>query len=128
MIGALKVALLIATGAAASAAICIPVPAAAASTSSIAGAWQGPFVGTTFIFEFTPKGNGWVGRYQDEKYGKWRDLQSVSFSDGVVRFSFESKPPSSFTFKLDAKAKALNGSVQFGTFKAIPLTLTPRSK
>lgn len=100
--------------------------AIAAPAPSIAGTWKGPFLGTNFTFEFTQAGSGWTGRYQSEKYGKWVVLQNVTFADGALRFSFPSKPPSSFTVKIDSKGKALNGEGKFGEM-AVPLALTRAS-
>ncbi|HEX8579514.1 MAG TPA: hypothetical protein VF655_07950 [Allosphingosinicella sp.] len=125
MTRALKIALRIATCAIASAAICTSVPAAAAPAPSIAGSWQGPLFGTVFTFEFTQSATGWTGRYQSEKYGKWADLQKVSFADDVVRFSFDSKPPLSFELKIDAQGKTLNGTTMFAQH-AIAVNLTAR--
>ncbi|HEY7809356.1 MAG TPA: hypothetical protein VIA98_03140 [Allosphingosinicella sp.] len=126
MTGALKIALRIATCAIASTAICTSVPAAvAAPAPSVAGTWHGPLFGTVFIFEFEQRGTGWTGRYQSEKYGKWVDLQKVSFADDIVRFSFDSKPPLSFELKFDAQAKTLNGTTMFAQH-AIPVNLTAR--
>ena len=101
--------------------------AVAAPAPSIAGSWKGPFLSTNFIFEFKQAGNGWTGRYQSEKYGKWVDLQNVSFAEGTVRFTFESTPPSTFTLKIDAAGKALSGSARFGEHAAMPLTLNRAS-
>lgn len=104
------------------------VPAAAAAPApSLAGAWQGPFLGTNFTFEFRQSGTGWAGRYQSDKSHKWADLQNVTVAGGVVRFSFESQPPSSFTLTIDPAGKALNGSATFGPHAALPLTLTRAS-
>lgn len=123
-----KVAFRLAAAALASAAMCSPISVAvAAPAASLAGSWKGPFLSTNFTFEFRQAGNGWTGRYQSEKYGKWVDLQDVSFTEGTVRFSFQSKPPSTFTLKLDPAGKALNGSAKFGPHAALPLTLTRAS-
>ena len=123
-----RVAFKLAVAVAAATAVCSPASVAvAAPAPSIAGSWKGPFLSTNFIFEFKQAGNGWTGRYQSEKYGKWADLQNVSFSEGTLRFSFESQPPSSFELKIDAAGKALNGSARFGPHAALPLTLTRAS-
>ncbi|HEU0134563.1 MAG TPA: hypothetical protein VFR28_07045 [Allosphingosinicella sp.] len=115
------------TVAIASATIFTPVTiAVAAPAPSIAGSWKGPFLSTNFTFEFAQAGTGWTGRYQSEKYGKWVDLQNVSFTNGALRFSFPSKPPSSFELKIDAKGKVLNGKGKFGE-KEVPLALSRAS-
>jgi hypothetical protein len=101
--------------------------AVAAPASPIAGAWQGPFLSTNFIFEFQQAGNGWTGRYRSDKSGKWADLQNVVVADGTIRFSFESQPPSSFELTVDKGGKALKGSAKFGPHAALPLTLTRAS-
>ena len=98
----------------------------AAPAPSIAGSWKGPFLSTNFTFEFKQAGTGWTGRYQSEKYGKWVDLQDVTVTDGALRFSFPSKPPSSFILKLDSAGKALNGTGKFGEVP-VPLALTRAS-
>lgn len=122
-----SVAFRLGTAAIASMAICSPISIAiAAPSSSIAGSWKGPFLSTNFIFDFTQTANGWTGRYQSEKYGKWVDLQGVSFANGTLRFNFPSKPPAAFTLKIDAAGKALSGSGKFGTL-AVPLTLSRAS-
>ena len=114
--------------AAAAFATSIYVPTAiAAPAPSIAGSWEGPFLGTKFIFEFKQAGEGWTGRYQSEKFGKWVDLHDLRVADGVVRFSFKSEPPSIFTLKIDPSGKALDGSASFGPHPALPLTLVPAS-
>ena len=111
-----------------STAICSPVSVAlAAPAPSIVGSWKGPFLGTNFTFEFRQAGNGWTGRYQSEKYGRWADLQDISFADGTLRFSFASQPPSTFTLKLDAAGKALSGSAKFGPHPPLPMTLARAS-
>lgn len=118
----------LAAAAAVATAICSPTAVAiAAPAPSIAGAWQGPFLGTNFIFEFRQTDSGWTGRYQSEKFRKWADLQDISVADGVVRFSFKSEPPSKFTLKIDPSGKALDGSASFGPHAALPLTLVPVS-
>lgn len=123
----LSVAFRLGTVAIASAAIFSPVSiAVAAPAPSIAGSWKGPFLSTKFTFEFTQAGAGWTGRYQSEKYGKWVDLQNVSFAGGALRFSFPSKPPSTFTLKIDSAGKALNGKGNFGKME-VPLVLTRAS-
>lgn len=123
----LSLAFRLGTFAIASAAIFSPVSiAVAAPAASIAGSWKGPFLSTNFTFEFTQAGTGWTGRYQSEKYGKWVDLENVSFTDGALRFSFPSKPPSNFTLKIDSKGKALNGTGKFGEMD-VPLALTRAS-
>lgn len=114
------------------AAICSPVSVvlaapAPAPAPSLAGSWKGPFLSTNFIFEFSQAGTGWTGRYRSDKSGKWVPLQNVSVVDGVLRFSFESQPPSSFTLKLDGAGKALNGTAKFGPHPPLPLTLTRSS-
>lgn len=117
-----------AAAAAAATAVCSPVSTAvAAPASSLAGSWEGPFLSTKFTFEFTQAGDGWTGRYRSDKFGKWTNLHDVSFTDGVLRFSFKSQPPSKFMFKVDPSGKALNGSAQFGPHPALPLTLTRTS-
>lgn len=98
--------------------------AAPASSPSVAGTWKGPLAGYSFTFEFKQTGNGWTGRSQSDKSDKWSDLQNISFTDGTVRFSFVSQPPSSFTLKIDEAGKALNGSVKFGPYPPLPLMLT----
>lgn len=124
----LRIACRLAAVAVASTAICNPISiAVAAPAPSIAGSWKGPFLSTNFIFEFKQTGNGWTGRYHSEKSGKWADLQNVIFTDGTLRFSFKSQPPSTFTLKIDAEGKALNGSASFGPYPALPLTLTRAS-
>jgi hypothetical protein len=121
----LSVALRLGTVAIASTTMFSPVSIAiAAPAPSIAGSWKGPFLSTNFTFEFTPSGNGWAGRYQSEKYGKWVALQNVSFTGGALSFSFPSKPPSTFTLKIDAAGKALSGSGKFGPDLTVPLALT----
>lgn len=118
----------LAAAAVVSTAMCSPTfVAVAAPAPSIAGSWKGPFLGTTFIFEFSQASNGWTGRYQSEKYGKWADLQNISYADGHLRFSFASQPPASFSFKVDPAGKALNGTAQFGPHPAMPLTLARAS-
>ncbi len=120
-----RVALRLAAVAATAAAICGPASVAiAAPAPSVAGAWKGPFLSTQFVFELRQEGTGWAGRYRSDKSGKWADLQNVSVADGVVRFSFESQPPSSFTLKIDPAGKALNGTAKFGPHPPLPLTLT----
>ena len=124
----LKVAFKLAVATVAATAMCSPISVAvAAPAQSIAGSWKGPFVGTIFTFEFSQSGDGWTGRYQSEKYGKWTNIHDISFADGTVRFSFKSQPPSTFTLKLDAEGKVLNGSAQIGQFPTIPLNLTRAS-
>lgn len=123
----LRVAFKLGAAVAASTAMLSPAAiAVAAPAPSIAGSWKGPFLSTNFTFEFKPAGAGWTGRYQSEKYGKWVDLQNVSFTDGALRFSFPSQPPSSFTLKIDATGKALNGTGKFGDMP-LPLALTRAS-
>ncbi len=120
----LKVAFKLAVATVAAAAMCSPMSAAVATPArSIAGSWKGPFLGTIFTFEFNQSGDGWTGRWQSERYGKWVDLHDLSFTDGTVSFSFKSQPPSTYTLKLDAEGKALNGSVQIGAHPPLPLTL-----
>lgn len=122
------IALKLAAAAIASTAVCAPISiAAAAPAPSIAGSWKGPFLTSNFIFEFRQAGNGWTGRYQSEKFGKWVDLQNISFTDGTLRFSFNSQPPSTFTLKIDATGKTLSGSASFGPNPPLPLTLTRAS-
>lgn len=123
----LTVAFRLGTVAMASTAIFSPAAiAVAAPAQSIAGSWKGPFLSTNFTFEFAQTGTGWTGRYQSEKYGKWVDLENVSFTGGALRFSFPSKPPSNFELKIDAKGKALNGKGKFGEMD-VPLALTRAS-
>lgn len=88
---------------------------------------EGPFLGTNFVVEFKQAGNGWTGRYFSDKSNKWADLQNVSFSGGTARFSFESKPPSSFELKVDSAGKAMNGTAKFGPYPPLPLALTRAS-
>ncbi|MGA9582183.1 MAG: hypothetical protein WBR13_09465 [Allosphingosinicella sp.] len=99
----------------------------AASERSIAGSWKGPFVGSNFIFEFRQAGTGWTGRYWSDRSKKWNDLQNVRVSDNVVRFSFDSTPPSSLTLKIDRVGKVLQGSANLGPLGAVPLTLSRAS-
>jgi hypothetical protein len=114
--------------AAASTMFCNPVPAAvAAPAQSVAGAWEGPFVGTTFTFEFTQSDAGWTGRSKSEKYGKWENLHDVSFADGILRFRFDSKPPLSFTLRIDEAGNTLTGSTSFAS-RDLPVTLTRQAK
>lgn len=101
--------------------------AVVAPAGSIAGAWKGPFLGTNFTFEFRQTGSGWTGRYESEKFGKWVDLQNVSFTDGILRFTIQSQPPSMFNLKVDNAGKSLNGSATFGPHPALPLTLNRAS-
>jgi hypothetical protein len=117
---ALRLAAAAVTAAAAFTPIAVAV---AAPAQSVAGSWKGPFLGTNFTFEFKQAGNGWTGRYQSEKFGKWVDLKNVSFADGTLRFSFQSQPPSTFELKPDSAGKALNGSARFGQHAALPMTL-----
>ncbi|HEX8483405.1 MAG TPA: hypothetical protein VF650_16015 [Allosphingosinicella sp.] len=124
---ALSVAFRLGVAALASTAICSPTSVAiAAPAPSIAGSWKGPFLSTNFTFDFTQTAKGWTGRYKSEKYGKWVDLQNVSFADRTLRFDFPSKPSATFTLKLDSAGKALTGSGKFGSM-AVPLTLSRAS-
>jgi hypothetical protein len=122
----LAAAAVAATGVGSPIAVAVAAPAPAPAPS-IEGAWKGPFLGSNFMFEFRQSGTGWTGRYQSEKFGKWVDLQDVSFADGNLRFSFPSQPPSTFALKADAAGKALNGSARFGEHTPLPLTLTRAS-
>ena len=123
-----SIALTLAAATVTAAAICSPVSVAlAAPAPSLAGSWKGPFLSTNFIFEFSQAGAAWTGRYRSDKSGKWVPLQNISVIDGVLRFSFESQPPSSFTLKMDRGGKALNGTAKFGPHPPLPLTLTRSS-
>jgi hypothetical protein len=123
-----SIAFTLAAATSTAAAICSPVSVAlAAPAPTLAGSWKGPFLSTNFIFEFSQAGAGWTGRYRSDKSGKWVPLQNISVVDGVLRFSFESQPPSSFTFKMDPAGKALNGTAKFGPHPPLPLTLTRSS-
>lgn len=97
------------------------------SVSSVAGKWAGPFLGTNFVFELEQTADGWSGRYMSDKSGKWAPLQDISVEDGVIRFSFESQPPSSFAMKLDQGRNALTGMATFGPNPPLPLTLNRAS-
>lgn len=124
----LSVAFRLATAAIASTAVCSPISIAiAAPAPSIAGSWKGPFLSTNFTFEFTQTANGWTGRYQSEKYGKWVDLQNVTFANGTLSFVFPAKPPAPFTLKIDRAGKALSGTAKFGPTLTLPLTLARAS-
>ena len=101
--------------------------AAPAPARSIAGSWKGPFVGSNFIFEFRQAGAGWTGRYWSDRSKKWADLQNVSVSGNIVRFSFNSTPPSNLTLKIDRAGKVLQGSAKMGPLGAMPLTLSRAS-
>lgn len=101
--------------------------AIAAPAPSIAGSWKGPFLSTNFTFEFSQTANGWTGRYQSEKYGKWVVLENVSFNDGTLSFIFPAKPPAPFTLKIDRAGKALSGTGKFGPTLVLPLTLARAS-
>ncbi len=125
----LTAALKLAAAAVASTAMCssacaAEVAAVAAPAPSIAGAWRGPFLSTNFMFEFSQAGDVWTGRYQSERSGRWVDIRDISFTDGTLSFSFQTQPPASFTLKMDAAGKALNGSAKFGELATLPLTLT----
>lgn len=104
------------------AAIAAPAPA-----PSVAGTWEGPFLGYTFTFEFKRTGNGWTGRYQSDKAYKWVELHNLEVADGTIRFTVISQPPSVYMLKVDATGKALTGSVQIGQYPVIPLDLTRAS-
>lgn len=98
--------------------------AVAQPAPSVSGAWKGAFLGTNFTFEFSQTANGWTGRYQSDRSGKWAELQNVVVSGATVRFTFASQPPSSFTLTLDPSGSALNGTAQFGDHPPLPLALT----
>lgn len=107
--------------------LAVTAPAAAvapAAAPSVAGTWKGPFLGYTFTFEFKQVANGWTGRYQSDKANKWVELQNLEVSDGTIRFSVVSTPPSVYMLKVDATGKALAGAAQIGQFPSMPLNLT----
>lgn len=105
-----------------------PVSIAVANPApSVAGTWQGAFLGTNFTFEFSRTASGWTGRYRSDKSGKWADLQAVAVTEATVRFAFQSQPPSTFTLMLDAAGQTLTGDAKFGEHAVLPLALTRAS-
>lgn len=102
----------------------INTAAIAATEATISGSWSGPLLGYVWTFEFTRAGDSITGRYKTSKSNKWSDLDDVIYKNGVVQFSFESKPPSSFKLEMNASGKTMAGSAKFGELPLMPITLT----
>ncbi len=95
-------------------------------TGDLAGTWAGSFVQTEWTFEFKREGNTWSGRYMSAKDKKWQPMQSLAVSERTVRFGIDSKPPVTFTLKVDPTNKILAGNVNvFG--RNLPFSAARRS-
>ena len=97
--------------------------AAACEDSAIAGAWQGPFADTVLTFVFTHDSTGWSGQSRAVK--NWYPLMDLSVRDCVATFGVaESKPPMSFSLKIDDAGQTLSGAVSVeGAPVTFPITL-----
>jgi len=99
-------------------AVCMTLAAPASSVAApgkvardVAGTWTGSFVQTEWTFEFKREGNTWSGQYMSARDKKWHPMQALAVSEQTVRFSMQSKPPVTFTLKVDPTNKILAGDV-----------------
>ncbi|HEX8623619.1 MAG TPA: hypothetical protein VF782_00930 [Allosphingosinicella sp.] len=96
------------------------------SASDVAGTWAGSFVQTEWTFEFKREGAAWSGRYMSAKDKKWQPMRSLAVSGRTVQFGIDSKPPVTFSLKVDSTNKILAGDVAvFG--RKLPFSAARRS-